>query len=325
MKILITGAAGFIGYHLTSRMLNEGFDILGVDNLNDYYDPQLKNKRLSLLKKQKKEGSFSFIECDISDKNNLKKIYENNSIEIVINLAAQAGVRYSLENPLAYISSNILGFQNILDLSVEYNINKIIFASSSSVYGGNKVTPYSEDLNVQKPVSLYAATKISNEVIAHSYSHLYKIPIIGLRFFTVYGKWGRPDMAYFSFTDKILKDEVIDVYAKNEMKRDFTHIDDIVDGIVAAIGYSDEKKPFELFNLGNNQMIDLSKFIELIESECGKKAKINDLPKQKGDVLKTHADITKAKKYLNYSPQIKINDGLKEFVQWYKNYIKGKL
>ena len=325
MKILITGAAGFIGYHLTSRMLNEGFDILGIDNLNDYYDPQLKNKRISLLEDQKKDGMFSFVECDISDRNNLKKIYENHSIEIVVNLAAQAGVRYSLENPLAYISSNIHGFQNILDLSVEYKAHKIIFASSSSVYGGNKSIPYSEDLNVQKPVSLYAATKISNEVVAHSYSHLYKIPIIGLRFFTVYGKWGRPDMAYFKFTDKILNNEVIDVYAKNEMKRDFTHIDDVVDGIIASIHYSNEKKPFELFNLGNNEMVDLSKFIELIENECGKKAKINDLPKQKGDVLKTYADISKASKYLNYSPKTKINDGIREFVTWYKNYIKEEL
>ncbi len=322
MKILVTGAAGFIGYHLCSRLLSEEIEITGIDNLNDYYDPQIKKNRVSLLKGKRKKTKFSFQKCDITIKNDIEKVFEKCSYDLVINLAAQAGVRYSIENPSAYISSNIVGFQNILDLSILHGVKKIIFASSSSVYGGNKQIPYNEDLNVSSPNSLYAATKISNEVVAASYSHLHKIPIIGLRFFTVYGPWGRPDMAYFKFTKNILNDRKIDVYAIDQMKRDFTHIDDIVDGIIASINYEIHGDSFEILNLGNNNMIHLSTLINIIEAECGKKAKINHLPQQKGDVLATYADISKAKRLINYTPKININDGIKEFVQWYKIYSK---
>ena len=320
MKILVTGAAGFIGYHLCSKLLDEEIEIVGIDNLNDYYDPQIKKSRLSLLENQSKKAKFSFRRSDISKKEDVKQIFEKCSYDVVINLAAQAGVRYSIENPSAYISSNIIGFQNILDHSVLHGVQKIIFASSSSVYGGNKTIPYNEDLSVNNPNSLYAATKISNEAVAASYAHLHKIPIIGLRFFTVYGPWGRPDMAYFKFTKNILNDQKIDVYAIDQMKRDFTHIEDIVDGIIATICNDTHDNNFELINLGNNDMVDLSTLINIIESECGKKAIINHLPKQKGDVLATYADISKAKKLINYSPTKNIYDGIKEFVQWYKVY-----
>ena len=322
MKILVTGVAGFIGYHLSSRLLNKGIEITGIDNLNNYYDPLIKKNRINLLKNQCKDTSFNFIKCDISNKSDVKKVFENYSYDLVINLAAQAGVRYSIENPSAYISSNIVGFQNILDFSHLHGVPKIIFASSSSVYGGNENIPYNENLNVNNPNSLYAATKISNEVVAASYAHLYKIPMIGLRFFTVYGPWGRPDMAYFKFTKNILNGKEIDVYAIDKMKRDFTHIDDIVEGIVASISYKSHDNRLEIFNLGNNKMVNLSTLINTIEVECGQKAMINHLPQQKGDVIATYADISKAKKLLNYSPKKNISDGIKEFVCWYKTYSK---
>ena len=316
MKLLITGAAGFIGYHLCKSMLNEDYEILGIDNLNDYYDKKLKNGRLEILNKHK---NFRFEKIDISERQNLTDAFIKFRPNKVVNLAAQAGVRYSLENPYVYIDSNISGFLNLIELSRQYDVEGFIYASSSSVYGANKKTPFSIDDRTDNPVSLYAATKKSNELIANSYFHLYGLKNTGLRFFTVYGPWGRPDMAYYIFTKKILSDKTIDVYNNGDMERDFTYIDDIIEGTKAAI---EKNYSFEIFNLGNNKSVNLLDFIKTIENKLNKKAIINFQPMQSGDVKETYADISESEEKLGFKPKISIDEGISKFIKWYKSYYK---
>ncbi|AEH06052.1 NAD-dependent epimerase/dehydratase family protein [Methanothermococcus okinawensis] len=312
-NILITGSAGFIGFHLSKYLLENYNDIqiIGIDNLNNYYNPILKEKRNDILKNYE---NYNFIKMDFSNWHDLVNNLKNKDIDLIIHLGAQAGVRYSLENPWAYESSNILGTLNIYELARKLNIEKVVYASSSSVYGGNKKIPFSEDDNVDKPVSLYAATKKSNELMAYTYHHLYGIKMTGLRFFTVYGEYGRPDMAYFKFAKKIISNEPIDIYNYGNMERDFTYISDVVDGINSAI-----KKDFdyEIFNLGNSRPIKLMYFVELIEQYLNKSAEKNFLPMQDGDVLRTYADLSKSRKLLNYSPKVSIEEGLKRFCNWF--------
>lgn len=316
--ILVTGSAGFIGFHTTKRLLEEGHTIIGIDNLNEYYSRQLKLDRNDLLRKNK---AYHFYEADITDGKKLETIVKKYNIEKICHMAAQAGVRYSLENPFAYEETNNKGFLTILEVAKKNKINHIVYASSSSVYGGNLMPKggFSEEDVVNKPISVYGVTKRSNELLAYTYHHLYGIDTTGLRFFTAYGPWGRPDMAYFKFLDSINQGKKIDVYNNGKMKRDFTYIDDIVDGVVAAI-----KTPFayEIFNLGNSQSVDLVYFISCLEKELNKKAKINYLPLQPGDLLKTYANIEKSKKYLGFEPKTNIEKGLHEFVIWYKEYTK---
>ena len=312
MNILVTGGAGFIGFHVAKALLERGDNVTIIDNFNDYYDVRLKQAR---AKELKKFNNLEIIKADISDYNTINNIFKNHKFNKICHLAAQAGIRYSLENPLEYEKSNILGTLVMLEMAKKYNIKDFVFASSSSVYGDNEKTPFSEDDNVDNPVSLYAATKKSDELLAYTYHHIYKINCTGLRFFTVYGPWGRPDMAYFKFTKAILKDKPIDVYNYGKMKRDFTYISDITDGILAAI---DNPFPYEIINLGNNEPTELSYFIECIENTLKKKAKKNMMPMQPGDVIITYADIKKAEKLLNYKPKVKIEEGIKKFVEWYK-------
>ncbi len=334
MRILITGAAGFIGFHTSQYLLNRGDTVVGIDNLNDYYDPSLKEARLSQLKNKEK---FSFHKIDIIDKEAIDNVFESESPDTVIHLAAQAGVRYSLENPYAYIDSNITGFMNILEACRYYPVKHLVFASSSSVYGSNTQMPFSVNDNVDHPLSLYAATKKSNELMAHTYSHLYNIPVSGLRFFTVYGPWGRPDMALFIFTRKILNGEIIDVFNNGQHKRDFTYIDDIVEGVVRVtdnIATSNpdwnsdhpdpatSKAPYRLYNIGNNTPVELMYFIELIEKNLDKKADKNYLPLQLGDVPATYANVDALMDYVGYSPSTSIETGIENFVKWYKDYYK---
>tara|TARA_X000000368_G_scaffold417948_1_gene415880 strand:+ start:3736 stop:4695 length:960 start_codon:yes stop_codon:yes gene_type:complete len=313
-KILITGSVGFIGYHLCKQLLDNGFSVFGIDNINDYYDINLKHSRLKKLKKYKE---FQFEKIDISNYNDLKKIFVKLKPHIVINLAAQAGVRYSIENPFVYAKSNMLGFVNIIDLCKEFKIKKFIYASSSSVYGESENNIFSENDIINKPISLYAASKISNELIAYSYSQLFGLSTIGLRFFTVYGPYGRPDMAYFIFTDKIFNNKTIDVYNNGKMKRDFTYIDDIINGVISVL---DKDFNYEIFNLGNNKSEELLDLIKIIEYKLSKKAKINFLPMQDGDVINTYADITKSKNLLSYNPLTSLKDGMDNFINWYKKY-----
>ena len=332
MKILVTGVAGFIGMHLTKRLLQNGYEVFGVDNLNDYYDPSLKEDRLKQLDKN---INFNFVKLDIANHKEVWSLFENNSFTYVINLAAQAGVRYSLENPAAYINSNLVGFANILEACRHFNVEHLIYASSSSVYGSNTKMPFSEHDNVDHPVSLYAATKKSNELMAHTYSHLYGIPTTGLRFFTVYGPWGRPDMAYFSFTKNILEGKPIKVFNYGNMKRDFTYIDDIVEGIVRLIKRIPEANdswdrskpdpatsyaPYRIYNIGNNQPIKLMDFVETLEKLLGKKANIEFLPMQDGDVEATYADITDLHDTVGFKPSTSLEEGLQKFVDWYTSY-----
>ncbi len=315
MKILVTGGAGFIGFHLAKK-LSEKEDVVIVDNLSDYYDIKLKEARLEQIK-----DNVEFHKIDISDFSSLKKIFEKYEFDLICHIAAQAGVRYSLINPWAYEKSNILGTLNIFELAKKFNIKKVIYASSSSVYGGNKKVPFSEEDKVDKPISLYAATKIANELMAHTYHHLYKIDMVGLRYFTVYGPFGRPDMAMFKFTKNIFEDKPIEVYNFGNMKRDFTYIDDIVEGTIKAINFCLNNDDIcEIINLGNSKPVELNYFIELLEKEIGKEAKKNLLPLQPGDVLKTYADITKAKKLLGWEPKTEIEEGVKKFVEWYRDY-----
>lgn len=318
MKFLVTGNAGFIGFHLTKRLLEEGQEVVGVDNLNPYYDPKLKKARLKILKKH---ANFSFYRLDIANLADFENVFTENKIDKVCHLAAQAGVRYSLENPHLYEQANMVGFLNLLELMRKYEVKNLVYASSSSVYGGIKKIPFSERMKINKPISLYAATKAANELYAHVYHHLYGLNTVGLRFFTVYGPWGRPDMALFLFTKAILEDKPIKVFNQGQMKRDFTYVDDIVDGIMASLNKVSELG-YEVFNLGCADPVNLLDFIKTIEKSLGKKAKKEFLPLQPGDVPNTFADVSKAKKLLGYQPKVKIEEGVGEFVNWYRQYYK---
>ena len=315
-SILLTGGAGFVGFHVANELLKRGDKVIIIDNFNSYYDPNLKKARIKQLKHHK---NLKVYKADISNYKVLSKIFQKHKFNKICHLAAQAGVRYSLKAPFRYHKYNSLGTLNLLELARKYKINDFVFASSSSVYGNNKTTPFKEIDNVDNPISLYAATKKSNELYAYAYHHLYKINCTGLRFFTVYGPWGRPDMAYFEFTNKILKNQPIDVYNFGNLKRDFTYIGDIAPAIVKAI---DNPFKYEIINLGNNKPVKLNQFIETIENELKIKAKKNFLPMQKGDVHLTYADITKAKRLLNYEPKTNIEQGIKKFITWYKQYYK---
>ncbi|QQP69555.1 NAD-dependent epimerase [Carnobacterium sp. CS13] len=331
-KILVTGAAGFIGFHLSNLLAEKDFEIIGIDNLNDYYDVTLKERRLEILNEL---TNFKFLKIDLKDKQNINKLFEEEEFDIVINLAAQAGVRYSITNPDAYVDSNLIGFMNILEACRHNPVKHLLYASSSSVYGGNKVAPFSENHNVDHPVSLYAATKKSNELMAHTYSHLYGIPTTGLRFFTVYGPWGRPDMAYFSFANKIIAGETIDVYNHGKMERDFTYIDDIVKGIEKLLlnipkenlkwnEIEDSKgtsfAPYRIFNIGNSSPVPLMEFISILEDKLGKKAIKNYIDMQPGDVLKTYADVSELEKTIEFNNTTFLEEGIEKFVLWYKEY-----
>jgi len=330
--ILVTGAAGFIGFHLSNRLLADGFHVLGVDNLNDYYDVNLKKNRLKLLTAN---PNFSFFRTDLSNLEELTAIFAENVVDVVVNLAAQAGVRYSLINPHSYVESNLVGFVNVLECCRHHHIKHLVFASSSSVYGANTNLPFSVHDNVDHPVSLYAATKKSNELMAHTYSHLFDLPCTGLRFFTVYGPWGRPDMALFLFTKAILNNEPIQVFNYGKMRRDFTYIDDIVEGVVRVINavptpnpdWSGDApdsgtsyKPYRIFNIGNNNPVELTRFIEAIEDALGKKAEKKLMDIQPGDVAETYADIDDLYNAVGFRPKTPIEKGIEKFIEWYRSY-----
>jgi len=340
MKILITGVAGFIGFHLAEKLLKLGYEVVGIDNINDYYDVNLKYSRLNKLGIKTKDASvflnncnsdiypkLKFVRINIEDREELPKLFESNNIDIVCNLAAQAGVRYSLENPEAYIDSNVVGYLNILECCRHNKIKHLIYASSSSIYGLNKKVPFSTEDNVDHPISLYAATKKSNELMAHTYSHLFKIPTTGLRFFTVYGPWGRPDMAMFLFTDAMVKNKPIKVFNNGKMQRDFTYVDDIVEGIARIVKKEvdtriNNNEYYKLYNIGNNNSVKLLDFIEEIEKNLNIKAQKTMLPMQPGDVETTWANVDELIKDYNYEPNTSIKDGVKSFIDWYKNYYK---
>lgn len=311
--ILVTGGAGFIGSHLSKALIVKGYNVVIVDNLNDYYDPKLKEERLKNLIGE----DCVFEKVDIADFDLLKKVFEKYKIDIICHLAAQGGVRYSLVNPWAYQKNNFLGTMNVFELAKEFNVPKVVFASSSSVYGGNKKIPFSEEDRVDNPISFYAATKKAKELLAHTYHHLYGIKIVGLRYFTVYGPWGRPDMAYFKFAGLMRQGKPIDVYNQGKLKRDFTYIDDAVKGTISAI---ENNFDFEIFNIGNNKPVELEEFISILENSLGMKAEKNYLPMQAGDVLETWADIEKAQKMLGYNPRTSLEEGLNKFAHWYKEY-----
>jgi UDP-glucuronate 4-epimerase len=334
MNVLVTGVAGFIGAALAKVLLERGDSVLGIDNLNDYYDVNLKLSRLAEVEKYE---DFSFLKLDISNRESIKSLFEKNNFDVVVNLAAQAGVRYSIENPAAYIDSNLVGFANILEGCRQQKVANLVYASSSSVYGANKEYPFSEDHPVNHPVSLYAATKKSNELMAHSYSSLYDMSVTGLRFFTVYGPGGRPDMAPFLFTDKILRDEEIQVFNNGEMFRDFTYIDDIITGIIDVVekpatkneNWNPEKPEastsycaYRILNIGNDKPTKLMDFINAIEKASGKKAKIDFKPMQPGDVVGTAASITKLNAVNGFEPKTDINTGIQNFVDWFESYYK---
>ena len=335
MSILITGSAGFIGFHLAKRLLKEGYDVIGVDNLNSYYDVNLKYARLEELDKFSKHisNNFYFFKEDIENIEFLKKLFKDFNFKKVINLAAQAGVRYSIKNPAAYIKSNIVGFSNILEVCRNSNLEHLVYASSSSVYGGIKELPFSEKQNVDKPISLYAASKKTNELMAYSYSHLYGIPSTGLRFFTVYGPWGRPDMALFEFTKSIINAEPIKIFNRGHMMRDFTYIDDIIESLFRVLNKiplkdaesddnsdSSSNVPYKIFNIGNSDPVPLMDFISEIENIVGKKAKKEFLEMQLGDVANTYADTTSLEKWIKYKPRTTVSKGITEFINWYKNF-----
>ncbi len=349
MKILVTGAAGFIGFHLTKALVDRGDIVVGLDNMNDYYDPILKAARLKEMGIESTEfideqhyqsanhPNYSFTKIELSNQDQVNALFVKEGFDKVMHLAAQAGVRYSLENPQAYVNSNIVAFTNILEACRHNKIKHLVYASSSSVYGLNEKMPLSEDDNVDHPVSLYAASKKCNELMAHTYSHLFNLPTTGLRFFTVYGPWGRPDMALFLFADAILKGETINVFNHGNMVRDFTYVGDIVEGVIRAIDQpakpnedwngvspipSNSKAPYRIYNIGNNNPVKLTEFIEAIENELGKKAHKNMMDLQPGDVPRTYADVTKISSDLNYKPETKISYGICEFINWYKAYYK---
>jgi len=357
MKILITGTAGFIGSHLAIKLLSRGDEVVGLDNINDYYDQNVKYGRLQRggiienledgkdikyneLLISSKDKNYKFIKLDLEDKENIDKLFKEEKFDKVINLAAQAGVRYSLTNPSAYVSSNIVGFMNILEACRNFNIKGLAYASSSSVYGLNESQPFSTKSNVDHPMSLYAASKKSNELMAHTYSHLYNIPTTGLRFFTVYGPWGRPDMALYLFTKAIIEGKPIDVFNHGEMQRDFTYIDDIVEGIIRVNDNppkgnkewdgmnpdpSSSPAPYKIYNIGNNNPVKLMDFIEALENKIGKKAKKNMLPIQAGDVPSTYADVSDLIADLDYKPETTIEEGINNFVDWYVEFFKVDL
>lgn len=331
--VFITGCAGFIGFHLARRLLQDGYSVTGIDNLNDYYDVKLKEDRLNILSEYER---FHFFQCSLENKDDIFSVFPHD-VEIVVHLAAQAGVRYSLVNPYAYIDSNIVGFMNILELCRQRQVGHLIFASSSSVYGANTKMPFSVHHNVDHPISLYAATKKANELMAHTYSHLYNLPVTGLRFFTVYGPWGRPDMALFKFTRAILAGEPIKVFNYGKMKRDFTYVDDVVEGIVRLLFKKPEpnlnwngenpdpgtsRAPYKIYNIGNNNPVDLLTFISIIEQKLGRKAILDFQPMQPGDVPETYADVDDLMKDVGYKPATPLEVGIEKFVEWYKDYYK---
>lgn len=320
-KVLITGGAGFIGFHLGKKLLERGIPVIAIDSLNDYYDPKLKESRLEILKTYK---NFKFIRGNLEDEQLVNSIFENLKPDYVINLAAQPGVRYSIENPRAYINSNIIGFFNILEACRHYPVKHLLFASSSSVYGMQEKTPFSVKDNVDHPISLYAATKKSDELMAYCYSHLYNIPSTGLRFFTVYGPYGRPDMAYFSFTKKIFNGETIKIFNNGDMLRDFTYVDDIVECVSRMIANppiaNDNSDRFKVYNIGNNKPEKLMDFISILENEIGISAIKEYLPMQPGDVYQTYADVDELVNDFNFKPNTSIQDGIYEFVKWYNDY-----
>ena len=329
---LVTGAAGFIGFHLSQRLMRDGLSVIGIDNLNDYYNPALKQMRLDALREaqEKTNAEFQFLEMDLAHSEAIKGLFEAEKFDVVINLAAQAGVRYSLENPNVYADANLTGFLNILEGCRHNKPKHLIFASSSSVYGMNTKAPFSVIDNTDYPISLYAATKKSNELMAHAYAHLYGIPSTGLRFFTVYGPYGRPDMAYFKFTKAILEGRPIDVYNNGIMQRDFTYIDDIIEGIVRLMPKEPAKQkpdtsnaevPFKIYNIGNNNPVELDRFIVAIEAATGIDAKRNNLPMQAGDVPLTYADVDDLMSDVGFKPDTSIEDGIASFVNWYREYL----
>ena len=334
MKILVTGAAGFIGSTLILRLLDRGDTVVGIDNHNDYYDPAIKEARLDRFVSH---PNYSHLRIDLGDRKAIEDAFASYRPQRVVNLAAQAGVRYSIENPLAYIDSNILGFTHILEGCRNHSIEHLVYASSSSVYGANTIMPFSVHQNVDHPLSLYAASKKSNELMAHTYSHLYDLPTTGLRFFTVYGPWGRPDMALFKFTSAILRNESIDVFNYGKHRRDFTYIDDIVEGVIRVLDRVAEpnhtwesdnpdpgtsKAPWRLYNIGNNNPVELMDYIGAIERALGKKANINLLPLQPGDVPDTYANVDDLVEQFNYKPETSVEDGVTQFIEWYKDYFR---
>ena len=335
-RILVTGAAGFIGFHLSKKLVESGCEVDGLDNLNDYYDIRLKQDRLAILQKH---PGFNFVHADLKDKSRIDDVFRERKFQTVVNLAAQAGVRYSLTNPYAYLDSNLTGFLNILEACRFFRPEHLIYASSSSVYGANKKMPFSVHDNVDHPLALYAATKKSNELMAHAYSSLYGIPVTGLRFFTVYGPFGRPDMALFLFTKAILEDKPIDIYNFGKMKRDFTYVDDIVECMERLIPLipsananwnalqpdpASSFAPYRLYNIGNSQPVELLRFIEVLENKIGKKAVRNFLPLQDGDVEETYADIQDLEKVIGFKPATSIETGIEKFINWYTSYYKAK-
>lgn len=323
-KVLITGAAGFIGFHLSKRLLGLGATVVGFDNVNDYYDVGLKESRLEILRQYEK---FTFIKGDLADEAAVSALFDTYQPDIVVNLAAQAGVRYSIDHPRSYIDSNIIGFFNILEACRHHEVEHLLFASSSSVYGNQQKTPFSTTDNVDHPISLYAATKKSDELMAYTYSHLYGIPATGLRFFTVYGPFGRPDMAYFKFTNKIRRGEAIQIYNNGDMYRDFTYVDDIVTGIEHMLCNPPKANDFgdryKIYNIGNNKPEKLMHFIEVLEQAIGKTAKKEFLPMQPGDVYQTYADVSELERDFDFKPATTIEEGLGKFATWYKDYYKG--
>jgi len=334
MNVFVTGVAGFIGFHLARRLLEDGVNVYGIDNLNAYYDPALKQDRLKLLEPYPK---FRFEKLDLTDRSGMERVFKEGRFDVVVNLAAQAGVRYSIENPFAYIDSNLVGFLHILEGCRHNAVSHLVYASSSSVYGANTKMPFSVHDNVDHPISLYAATKKANELMAHTYASLYGLPCTGLRFFTVYGPWGRPDMALFKFTKAILNDDTIDIYNYGKMQRDFTYVDDIIEGMVRVMSLIPEPDqswggshpdpgssfaPYKIYNIGGSRPVDLMHFIGVLEKTLGSQAKKNMLPLQQGDVKATYADVQDLESAVHFRPQITIETGIQKFVEWYRGYYR---
>lgn len=336
-NVLITGAAGFIGFHLSKKLISAGYNVVGIDNLNHYYDVRIKESRLAILKQL---SDFTFISCDLTDNQSLNNLFQEHRFKYVVNLAAQAGVRYSLTNPHAYLESNLHGFLNILEACRHQKVDHLVYASSSSVYGANKEMPFSVHHNVDHPISLYAASKKSNELMAHTYSALFNLPTTGLRFFTVYGPYGRPDMALFLFTKAIIDGKPIDVFNNGKMRRDFTYVDDIVESIARLVPKAAQRDenwsgmkpdpatsfaPYRVYNIGNNKPVELLHFIEVIEQKLGRKAEKNFLPLQDGDVPETYADVSDLMREIDFKPSTSVEEGVGKFIDWYKEYYRIKL